>query len=88
MKENEDYEFIPLDTENDAWGIRFLSGQFVETVIKFGVLKLIEETENISYSFDIISSPDSQLTTDNEDLQVVAAEVLSTILEENYASQS
>tara|TARA_B100000424_G_C22919950_1_gene489521 strand:- start:1061 stop:1336 length:276 start_codon:yes stop_codon:yes gene_type:complete len=83
MKENEDYELVPIEEDLDAWGIRFLKGDFIETVVKFGVLQLIEETENISFNFDIISSPDENLTVDNEELQKVVSDILYVIITES-----
>lgn len=86
--ENKDYEFIPDDQENDDWQIRFLSGNFIESVIKYGTIRIIEG-EQMSFGFDIISSPDDTLTSDNEDLQNHAGDILISIIEdaiENKAS--
>ena len=58
LKENEHYQLVALDDDVDSWGVRFSAGQFVETVVKFGTLQVVEEDESITYSFEIISSPD------------------------------
>lgn len=80
--ENVDYRFIPLNGHPDAWGVRFLTGPFIETVIMYGAIALNEVQGHLSYSFDIISSPDDTLTTDREDLQEFATGVLESILED------
>jgi hypothetical protein len=78
LKENEDYELIP--GQNEHWNVRILDGQFTETVIEFEKLKLTEDGQNLKFSFEIISSPDVELSKDNIDLQVYAKDVLSTIM--------
>lgn len=78
MKENEDYTLVPLD--DDSWGVRFNTGLFVETVIKFGTIEPNEEDESLSFNFDIVSSPDPELTTENIGLQEVCAELLHSII--------
>ena len=74
------YEHIP-DLENpDIWNIRFLSGDFVETVIQFGAVAFDENNDRFTYSFEVISSPDSELTPEDRGLQESAAEVLYDII--------
>lgn len=81
MKQNEDYELIPGEGEN--WDIRILTGDFVETVLNFSKLRVTEDGENLSFNFDIVSSPDPSLNADeNIDLQNTAGMILSNILEE------
>jgi hypothetical protein len=81
MKQNEDYELIPGEGEN--WDIRILTGEFVETVLNFSKLRVTEDGENLSFNFDIVSSPDPLLKADeNVDLQNTAGMILSNILEE------
>jgi len=36
MKENKDYQIIPSEEHSDAWEVRILSGDFTETVVRFG----------------------------------------------------
>ena len=52
MKENVDYELVP-DGDNDHWHVRFLEGEFPETVIKYGAIALDEKTEDIRWNFEI-----------------------------------
>ena len=67
-KENETYEMIP-DDEGDAWHIRILDGTFVESVNHF-----------INFDFQLISSPDPDVTVDNIDLQETAGDILHNIM--------
>ena len=80
MKENVDYELV-LDGDNDHWHVRFLEGEFPETVIKYGSIALDEKTEDIRWNFEIVSSPDSFLTTENTSLQTFAGDVLYNIIQ-------
>ena len=79
MKENVDYELVP--TGEDAWHIRFLEGEFPETVIKYGALAPDTTTDNVKFSFEIVSTPDSFLTTENTSLQMFAGDVLYNIIQ-------
>jgi hypothetical protein len=79
MKENEDYELIPGTGEN--WDVRLLEGPCPETVISFSKLRVSEDEEHLTFSFDIVSSPDPDLTEENVDLQLFVGEALASILE-------
>ena len=78
-KENVDYELIPSEGEN--WDVRILSGQFTETVVQFGKLVVAEDGEHLTFDFDIVSSPDLELTHVSTDLQKHVGNCLSAILE-------
>lgn len=80
MIENQDYQLIPLEDDSDTWGVRITSGQFIETVIVFGAVGIDEETDNFTFNFDIYSSPDSDLTPDDVDLQKVCGDILESII--------
>jgi len=82
-KEHEHYEMIPGDGHDQAWNIRILHGQFVETVIEFGAISFNESQQGtMNFNFEIISSPDSELTTENVELQEEAAQILENVLEQ------
>lgn len=86
--ENEDYEMIPADRTIDAWDIRILKGAFVETVIAFGAVRFDGKKDQMTFSFDVISSPEPDLTVDNVDLQIEAGAILESVMskgmEEGY----
>lgn len=79
LKENEDYELIPGTGEN--WDVRLLTAPFPETVISFGQLQVAEDGEHLNFNFDVVSSPDPELTEENVDLQLHVGETLNSILE-------
>ena len=80
MEENTDYEIIPSHEDEQAWNVRILKGPFTETIIRYGVIKFNEIPKNMSFNFAIIDSPDSELTTENVDLQDFAGAMLEKIM--------
>jgi len=81
--EGVDYELIP-NTESgneQAWSIRVLTGDFVETVIQFGNIAFDGDSGCINFNFMVVSSP-SGSTEDDVDLQEHAGLILENILEE------
>lgn len=87
MKQNIDYQLIPSDEgDKDWWDIRFLTGDFVETVIRFDTVKVSDDGEYLKYNINVVSSPDDDLDPEtNEDLQNVAGDVLMSLMEEAIA---
>lgn len=88
-KENVDYELVPSEKHEDqAWNVRFLTGDYTETIIQFGAIKISGENmvkddeANMTFNFDVIYSPDSELTAENNGLQNSAGEVLLDIIEQ------
>lgn len=79
LKENVDYELIPGEGEN--WDVRMLEGPYPETVVSFNELKVSDDAHHLKFSFDLVSSPDEELTEDDLGLQQHMADVLSAILE-------
>lgn len=78
LEENVDYELIPGQGEN--WDVRILSGDFIETVIQFEELKVSDDEEYIRFNFEVVSSPDPELNSNEESLQQHAGQILSSIL--------
>lgn len=80
--EGVDYQLIPVDVENDqAWDIRILRGEFVETVLRYGAIKFDGEKDALTFSFIVVESPDEVLSSDNEELQIFAGDILEDVLE-------
>jgi hypothetical protein len=77
--ENKDYEFIPGN--NDDWQIRFLTGDFIESVIQYGTIRM-EDGEQMTFDFHVETSPDKTLNSENEELQKHAGDVLISIIED------
>lgn len=79
--ENKEYELIPGD--EDHWHIRIKEGEFIESVISFGHIKIDEKEDSLKFDFTLHSSPDPDLTPDNVDLQYVAGKILEGIMIDN-----
>lgn len=83
LKENVDYELVPGEGEN--WDIRILLGDFTETVVKFKELRVSEDTDVLNFNYELVSTPDPDLTEDSLELQQYLADVLGDILENAVA---
>lgn len=79
MQENVDYELVPDD--DNGWNLRILTGPFIETVFKFGLLQVTEDGEHLRYNTDIISTPNDEISDDNEDWHQATGDILINILE-------
>ena len=80
-KENETYQLVPGGDGDQHWLVRFLEGPFAETVIQFGSISVNEEDEGVmTFNFFVESSPDTELTSENVDLQLWAGDVLQEII--------
>ena len=82
LKENKHYEIIPDKTDDQAWNVRILSGMFTETVLKYGVVKFNGKKKDMTFNFDIVYSPDTELTVNNLELQDFAGIMLENIIEQ------
>ena len=87
LKENVDYELIPSDDEDAAWCVRVLKGEFTETVFQFGAIRLNgEDLDDIStqmtFNFELISSPIENLSEKNIPLQNHVGDILLSVLED------
>jgi hypothetical protein len=82
VKENVDYELIPADVDNEqAWDIRILTGEFNETVIRFGNIAVDGTKDALTYNFFVVQAPSEYIVESNEDLQSTAGEILIDIIE-------
>ena len=80
LKENEHYEIIPDKGDDQAWNVRILSGMFTETVLRYGVVKFNGKEKNMSFNFDIVYTPDTELKVSDLELQDVAGMMLEQIM--------
>ena len=87
MTEGTDYELIPADQiENDqAWDVRLLSGDFIETVVRYGRIKFDGIRDCLTFDFKVVYSPVDGVTPDDVELQEHAADVLESILDDAVA---
>ena len=80
LEENVDYELIPGD--NDHWHIRIKTGEYIETVMSFGSIR-VKDDEMINFDFALHSSPDPELTVDDVDFQKYAGKILESVIINN-----
>ena len=82
-KENQTYQLVPGEEGDQHWLVRFLEGPYAETVIQYGSISVNDEEEGtMSFNFFVESSPDSELTSDDVDLQLWASDILQEIIRE------
>lgn len=81
--ENQDYELIPAPSDPQAWHVRYLSGDFIETIVQYGRIRVDgkKDDPHLIFDFNIISSPHVDITENDEALQSHAADVLVAIIE-------
>ncbi len=83
MKENENYVLIPakgVDDNDQAWDVRILTGEFNETVIRFGNVQIDGKNDQLRFNFMVVLAPSDYITEDNEELQGTAASILEDLL--------
>ena len=81
--ENVDYELVPDSENQDSWSIRILKGDFEETVIQFGNIGIDNRNDEgiMTFNYHLKYTPIIDLTEDDEDLQQVAADILTSVIE-------
>ena len=83
------YNLIPNDDPNSqAWYVRIEEGDFVETVIRYGAISFNDEQECLNFNFEIVSTPDSTLSTTSANLQEHVGLILEDILEKAIAENA
>ena len=89
MIELKDYELMPDPDDHELWNVRVLSGDYSETVLKFGAISINEAGEGVmTFNFDVVSSPDPDLTVDNVELQEYAGDLLQAIIRDGIETDS
>jgi hypothetical protein len=89
VSEDIDYQLIPASEGDDqAWDVRLIGSLYPETVLRFGNIAFNEEAGCLNFNFVIISSPDSELTEDDIELQTYAGDILESILENAIADDA
>ena len=81
--ENTDYQLIPDGEDQDVWAIRILKGDFEESVIRFGNIGIDNRNGEgiMTFNYHLKYTPIIDLTEDDEDLQQVAADILTSVIE-------
>ena len=83
VSEDIHYSLVPVDDSHNqqAWAVRLLEGPHPETVIRFGNVAFDPDDDCLKFNFMIESSPNSDLTEDDIELQDFLADVLEDIIE-------
>ena len=79
LQENVDYELIPGDGEH--WHIRVKQGDYIESVISFGKISIDENSDQLRFDFNLIFTPDPDLTVEDLTLQQYCGRILTSLLE-------
>jgi len=85
LSEDIHYQIIPQEGSDDNWDVRLIE-DYPETVIRFGNVRLEgdgpdDEEGYISFNFEIVFTPDSQLTTEDLTFQEYCGRILNSIIE-------
>jgi len=83
LEENIDYELIPSPDKNDYWDIRIKKGDFIESIINFGRIKVDEKNDCLNFDFTLRYSPDPDLSSTNLELQRYVGKILESVLINN-----
>ena len=80
--EDKHYQIIPDKGDDQAWNVRIMTGPYTETVLKYGVVKFNGKGKDkyMSFNFDIIYTPDTELKKENVELQEFAGNVLEQVM--------
>ena len=84
LKENKHYEIIPDKGDDQAWNVRILSVMFTETVLKYCVVKFNGKKKDMTFNFDIVYTPDTELTVSDLKLQEFAGIMLEQIMAQGF----
>ena len=85
LSEDIHYQIIPQGDSEFGWDIRLLE-EYPETVIRFGNIKFEGENPEdddgyLSFNFEVVSTPDGDLTVDDLTLQEYCGRILTSIIE-------
>lgn len=81
MRENIDYQLIPTPEElGSGWDVRFLTGEYPETVIRYGVVRIDGKEKRLTFDYKIVYSPDPDVEEDDDLLENQATEALQDII--------
>lgn len=89
LSEDVHFKIIPSE-EGHGWDVRILE-EFPETVIRFGAIEFVgvegegDQDGQISFNFDIISTPDDDLSKEDLPFQDFVGRILHTVIEMSIA---
>lgn len=80
LEENVDYQLIPKFTGDESWAVRILSGEYNEVVLSFGSVIIDGGKGFINFDYQIIETPDDNISEEDESLQEFVSEILESLL--------
>ena len=89
LVEDKHYQIIPDKGDDQAWNVRILTGDYTETVLRFGTISINEAGPGImNFNFFVVSSPDPDLTSEDIALQEYAGDLLQAIIKDGIETGS
>lgn len=90
MIENVDYELVPVEwaPSEQAWDVRILTGDFVESVIRFGNVSIDGESDRMTFNFEVIDTPIADLDETDLTLQDTCGTILLDVIERSIQDNS
>jgi hypothetical protein len=82
-EETIDYELVPDPNSSEAWLIRIMKGEYLETVLQFGGIRFdgTDDDPLLTFDYEVVSSPILGLEPNDPDLQEFAGDLLVSIVE-------
>jgi hypothetical protein len=87
LNEGIHYELIPSDNIDDGWDVRLME-EYPETVIRFGTISLDNENEELKFSFEIVSTPDADLSLEDLTFTAYCGNILESVITESLSNGS
>ena len=88
LSEGVHYEIIPQSDDTRGWDVRLLE-EYPETVIRYGNVAFDGERDALTFNYDIVSSPDPDLSIENNlTFQEYCGRILSNIIEQSISDGS
>ena len=81
--EGTDYSIVPVESNEAGWDVRVMTGEYVETVLRFGNIRIDGQSADAQMRFDFVVrySPIEGLNSeDDEELQRYAGDILLSVI--------
>ena len=83
--EGTDYSIVPVESNEAGWDVRIMTGEYVETVLRFGNIRIDGKGEEarMKYDFVVQYSPIDGLNSDEDvALQEYAGDILLSVIKQ------
>ena len=82
-EEGKDYAIVPVESNEAGWDVRLMTGEYVETVLRFGNIRIDGQGDHtqMKFDFNVIYSPIEGLNSDDDEgLQQYAGDILLSVI--------